>query len=296
MRAPRLLRRRQLLLLLAAAPLAGPALARSLSRREDASAAAAERLHILALADCGSGDSAQRAVASQMADRHRLRPVDLVIMAGDNIYNDGDIRLVSSHFEKPYRALLQAGVPFHAVLGNHDIRADGGKGQLSYRPLGMAGRWYSLRRGPVQFLMIDTNPGSHWPAQLAWLNRELGRSNASWKVVVGHHPLYSEGFYGDDRALINRLKPLFQQHHVQLYINGHDHNYARTGPIDGTLYLTVGGGGASLRPIQRRRADAVAVSVHSFAELEFTPRSLHLQAWDRRGQRIDDLRLTGQRS
>jgi 3',5'-cyclic AMP phosphodiesterase CpdA len=112
-------------------------------------------LQWMATADGGSGDGNQRAVGSAMAAQHRRQPVDLVILGGDNIYNDGDIRKVQEAFEQPYRELLQAGVPFHAVLGNHDIRTDNGEGELAYPGFGMKGRWYSLRRGPVEFFMID---------------------------------------------------------------------------------------------------------------------------------------------
>lgn len=288
-----ILGRRRVLTLLAGSGLAAGLLVNRLNLpvRAAAADAAASRLRLLAVADSGSGDAAQRAVAVQMAGRHRQRPVELVLLAGDNLYNDGDIGLVGSHFERPYRELLQAGVPFKAVLGNHDVRHDGGAGQLAYRGFGMQGRWYSFRRGPVQFLMLDTNPGDHWDSQLRWLRRQLAASQAPWKVVVGHHPLYSEGFYGDDVRLISQLAPLFKTYGVQLYINGHDHNYARTPSLDGTTYLTVGGGGAALRPVKPRRPNARAVSVHSFAELDFTETDLHLQAWDRDGTRIDNLRL-----
>jgi len=264
---------------------------RAQNRRAASAESTGQRLRLLAVADSGSGDAAQRAVAVQMAQRHRQRPVELVLLGGDNIYNDGDIALVGSHFERPYRELLQAGVPFKAVLGNHDVRRDGGAGQLAYRGFGMEGRWYSFRRGPVQFFMLDTNPGAHWAAQLSWLRGQLAASRAPWKVVVGHHPLYSEGFYGDDAGLIARLTPLFNRYKVQLYINGHDHNYARTPPIDGTTYLTVGGGGAALRPVTLRRKGAKAASVHSFAELDFSASELLIQAWDRNGTRLDDVRL-----
>lgn len=289
------LRRRRFLNLLAAGGLVTILLAPRTSLGAPTMAASPEptgqRLRLLAVADSGSGDAAQRAVAVQMADRHRQRPVQLVLLGGDNIYNDGNIALVRTHFEQPYRELLQGGVPFKAVLGNHDVRRDGGAGQLAYRGFGMEGRWYSFRRGPVQFFMLDTNPGNHWGTQLSWLRRQLAASRAAWKVVVGHHPVYSEGFYGDDAGLISRLTPLFKSYGVQLYINGHDHNYARTPPIHGTTYLTVGGGGASLRPVTLRRSDAKAVSAHSFAELEFNANELRLQAWDRNGTRIDNVRL-----
>ncbi|MCS5698789.1 metallophosphoesterase [Cyanobium sp. FGCU-52] len=247
----------------------------------------AQELHFLATADSGSGDSNQRAVGRQMGAVHRRDPVDLVLMAGDNIYPSGDLALVKATFDRPYRELLAAGVPFHAVLGNHDIRTGNGKPQVAYPPFGMKGRWYSLRRGPVAFFMLDTNVNAPWQHQLPWLKRELAASDAPWKVVVGHHPIYSSGYYGNDPAAIARLTPLFRRHGVQLYINGHDHNYERSNPLQGTTYLTVGGGGASLRPVKAEAHAARAVSVHSFAELQVRGERLTIDAWDLNGNRID---------
>ncbi|WP_231597918.1 metallophosphoesterase [Synechococcus sp. CBW1002] len=287
------LRRRQLLRMLpslgiaiAAAPWFIPRSGRSASQGPPT------RLRVLAIADSGSGNANQQAVADRMAALHRREPVNLVLMGGDNIYPDGNIKLVQSTFERPYRALLQAGVPFHAVLGNHDIRTANGTPQLHYKPFGMAGRWYSLRRGPVEFFLLDTNGNADWNRQLPWLQSALSASKAPWKVVVGHHPIYSSGHYGDQPHLIHRLTPLFKRHGVQLYINGHEHNYERTKPIDGITYLTVGGAGAWLRPVKANARSARAASVYSFAELDFTPTQLELRAWDSKGQRIDQVQLT----
>lgn len=244
-------------------------------------------LRFFAIADSGSGNSNQQAVADRMAERHRRDPVDLVVMGGDNIYPDGDLKRVEKTFSRPYRALLQAGVPFHAVIGNHDIRTGNGDPQVAYRPFGMGGRYYTLRRGPVQFFMLDTNVTADWSRQLPWLERALTASTAPWKVVVGHHPIVSAGHYGDDPRARERLGPLFRRHGVQLYINGHEHNYERTRPVDGTTYLIVGGAGAWLRPVRPNARSAKALSAYSFAELTATPGRLTIQAWDRDGRQID---------
>ena len=248
-------------------------------------------LRILALADAGGGNAPQQAVADQMAAVHRQRPVDLVIMAGDNIYDNGNLNRVEATFLRPYRQLLEARVPFHAVLGNHDIRTDNGDPQVRYPLFGMKGRWYTLRRGPVEFFMLDTNVNAAWQHQLPWFKQALASSTAPWKVVVGHHPIRSSGLYGDDPVAIARLVPWMQRHGVQLYINGHDHNYERSKPIDGITYLTVGGGGATLRPVLPGPNRARAVSAYSFAELSFTPTELTIEAWNSQGQRLDQARL-----
>ncbi len=252
---------------------------------------AADRLRFLATADTGSGDANQLAVGLRMAEAHRREPVDLVIMAGDNIYPSGDMALMERTFLRPYRALLAAKVPFHAVLGNHDIRTANGVPQVRSPMLGMGGRWYSLRRGPVQFFFLDTNVNAAWKEQLPWLQRSLASSTAPWKVVVGHHPLYSAGFYGNDPAAIARLTPLFRRHGVQLYINGHEHNYERTRVINGTTYLIVGNGGAHLRPVTPNGNTAKAVSTYGFTEVTVDGDRMRIEAWDSRGRRLDQAPL-----
>jgi 3',5'-cyclic AMP phosphodiesterase CpdA len=279
--------RRRFLQLLGAAVLAAPLVVLAGQSEPDPA-----RLRFLATADSGSGNANQLAVGARMAEAHRREPVDLVVMAGDNIYPDGDLALVEATFLRPYRALLQAGVPFHAVLGNHDIRTANGVRQIAYPPFGMKGRWYTLRRGPVQFFLLDTNVNAPWQHQLPWLKKALAASSAPWKVVVGHHPIRSAGFYGDDPVAIARLTPLFRRHGVQLYINGHEHNYERTRVIDGTTFLTVGNGGAHLRAVVPNANTARAVSAYGFTELTATPQRLRIDAWDSRGRRIDQAELS----
>ena len=265
-------------------PRLGPALATPV--------AGGASLHVLAVADTGSGNKHQRAVGQQMALVNRRQPVDLVVLAGDNVYPDGDPAKLEQAFVKPYQELLANKVPFFAVLGNHDIRTRNGEGQVAYPAFGMGGRWYSLRRGPVEFFLLDTNVNAAWQHQLPWLKAALARSTSPWKVVVGHHPLYTAGFYGDDPAGIARLTPLFKRYGVQLYINGHDHNYERTKRLHGTTYLTVGGGGANLRAVLPNEHTAYATSQYSFAQLNFGAKKLRIEGWNAEGQRIDQAVLS----
>jgi len=273
------LTRRQLLLLAAAASAGGVALWRYSQRRvlahrafRDTSELAEPRgeplLRLAALADTGTGGSDQYAVARALTQYRRQAPFPVALLAGDNIYNNGDIDRVEETFERPYRPLRQQGVAFRACLGNHDIRTANGVPQLHYPGFNMQGRYYTFRQGPVQVWALDTNRNANWTAQLDWLERELQRSSAPWRVVFGHHPIYSSGHYGVNPELETRLAPLFRRYGVQLYLNGHDHNYERTYPIGGTTYLTCGAG-ADVRSVGRSRWTAHAAERLSFAALEF---------------------------
>lgn len=245
-----------------------------------------QQLRWFALADSGSGDQAQRGVARLMARRHQDSPVDLVIHAGDILYDNRPDAL-ERLLRRPYAPLLAAGVPFHAVLGNHDLGNDGGAALLEAPELGMEGRWYSLVRGPVRFVMLDTNTDARWQHQLPWLKRVLRDNSSPWIVVVGHHPILSSGLYGNDAQSYARLAPLFARHGVQLYLNGHDHHYERTLPLHGTTYLTVGIGGAVLRPVLPGPGTAAAVSRHGLVEISASSTTLELRAWDL-GERLID--------
>jgi acid phosphatase len=219
------------------------------------------------VADTGTGATGQYAVAGAMSRYHQLNPYDLVVLAGDNIYNNGEIEKIGAVFEQPYQVLLQQGVKFQAVLGNHDIRTANGDPQVRYPGFNMQGRYYTFRRGDVQFFALDTNHNADWKAQLPWLEKELSGSDAPWKIVFGHHQIYSSGQYGLNQPFIETLTPIFQKYRVQLYINGHDHNYERTQPIKGTTYV-VCGAGAGTRPMRRSEWTAHAASQLSFAAYE----------------------------
>jgi 3',5'-cyclic AMP phosphodiesterase CpdA len=220
-------------------------------------------LRFVSVADTGTGAVGQYAVAAAMARYHQLNPYNLVLLAGDNIYNNGEIEKIGAVFERPYQALLQQGVKFQAVLGNHDIRTENGDPQVRYPGFNMPGRYYTFRQGDVQFFALDTNNNADWDAQLPWLEQELSRSDAPWKIVYGHHQIYSSAHYGVNHAFIKTLTPLFQKYGVQLYINGHDHVYERTKPINGTTYLICGAGGGT------RRVGRSEWTAHSAERLSF---------------------------
>jgi 3',5'-cyclic AMP phosphodiesterase CpdA len=246
-----------------------------------------------AIADTGSGNIHQYAVGRALAKYHQQSPLDLVIMAGDNIYNRGEMEKIDSAFNLPYQELRQRGLKFYACLGNHDVRTANGDRQVVYPEFNMQGkRYYTYTQGDVQFFVTETNALSNPDApdreeQLAWLDRELGKSKARWKIGYGHHNVYSAGVYGVNQVMVRDLTPILQKHKVRLWINGHDHNYQRTQSIGGTTYLVCGGGGASLYPVQPQPWTAFAKSVYSFGIVEVYQDSIFIAGIDSNDREID---------
>ncbi|MBD2196383.1 MULTISPECIES: metallophosphoesterase family protein [Calothrix] len=221
-------------------------------------------LRFVSVADTGTGAKGQYAVAKAMTSYHQTNPYNLAVLAGDNIYNNGEIEKINAVFERPYKDLLKQGVKFHACLGNHDIRTDNGDPQVKYRGFNMKGRYYTFSQGDVQFFALDTNGNADWKNQLPWLEKQLSLSKASWKIVFGHHPIYASGVYGSSPEFIETFTPLFQKYGVQLYINGHEHHYERTRAINGTTYL-ICGAGAGNRPVGKNEWTEYSTSDLSFA-------------------------------
>lgn len=245
----------------------------------------------VALGDVGTGNIGQQTIADVMNDYFQQHPFALVLLTGDNIYENGEIEKVGGTLERPYRFLRQQQVPFYAVLGNHDIRTNNGVDQVKYSAFNMEGRYYTFSHKIVQFFALDTNDNADWSQQLIWLEKNLAASTATWKIVFGHHPLYSSGVHGSNSELIANLSPLFTRYGVQLYINGHDHNYERTQPIEGTTYLTCGAG-AKTRPVGHSDWTAYSAARLSFATIDVYPQHLEIQGIGKQGQVFDRGQVT----
>ena len=90
---------------------------------------------------------------------------------------------------------------------------------------------YRLRYANAEFFLLDTN---RWIfdlfSQRSWLKKALAESDAKWKIVVLHHPLYS--LRGKTRNLMQRwlLADIIEEGDVDLVLQGHEHNYGRMTP------------------------------------------------------------------
>ncbi|MGF1464694.1 MAG: AAA family ATPase, partial [Sandaracinaceae bacterium] len=63
--------------------------------------------------------------------------------------------------------------------------------------------------------------------QAAWLDARLSESDARWRIVSMHHPIFSSGRGRDSAERRDELLPVLNKHQVDLVLQGHDHTYAR---------------------------------------------------------------------
>jgi predicted phosphodiesterase len=237
------------------------------------------------IGDTGTGDKYQNAIAQVLIRSHEVFPFTFVIMMGDNLYGSERPQDYANKFEKPYKALLDANVPFYASLGNHDD-----PNQRLYKPFNMNGeRYYTFTKGPIKFFVLDSNYMDR--TQLSWLERELQASTDRWKMAYFHHPLYSSGErHGSEVDLRQQLEPLFLKYGVDVVFAGHEHFYERIKPQKG-IYYFIAGGGAKLREgdVNRGQLTAAAFDTdRSFMLVEVSGDTFQFQTISRLGGNVDE--------
>ena len=227
-------------------------------------------IRVLAFGDFGDGGKGQREVASAMLQYHRQRPFDFAITLGDNFYNKGMRSVDDPRWRTWWDQLYDPlGIQFYATLGNHDYGfPQSPEAEILYSKKSPSWRMpatrYTYTAGSVQFFATDSQKMT--PDQLEWLQKELVSSTARWKVVYGHHTIYSHGYHGNTPELIRDLLPLIKDR-VDIYLSGHDHDMQHLRP-EGNLHFFVSGSGGKLRRIRPGPRSLFAMSARGFAVLE----------------------------
>jgi tartrate-resistant acid phosphatase type 5 len=279
----------------------------------DVADAQADSLKFLVFGDWGRhGETDQVEVATQMGIAANAIKPHFIISVGDNFYENGvastDDPQWETSFEDVYLAhSLQ--VPWYVALGNHDYRGNC-DAQIAYSRMSkrwnMPARYFTQSRQidattTVDFFYLDTTPmvRSYWREneyrehvstqdvgkQLAWFKTALAASTAAWKIVIGHHPIYSGGGilgHGDTVELIENVLPLLKQYQVQAYFNGHDHNLQHLQA--GAVNLFDSGAGSRARPVFKTKYTKFAEACSGFTTVILQADSMKVRMIDYRGK------------
>jgi predicted phosphodiesterase len=221
-----------------------------------------------------------------------------VLHTGDVVYPNGQADGYDPYFFQPYQALARR-APFFAVLGNHDYGSQHGQPYfdafyLPHNNPANTERYYSFNWGNAHFTALDFNTGPE-PEQVAWLKNDLAATDKPWKFVFYHQAMYSSGPHGHEswvNAARARLTPIFEQNGVDIVFNGHDHDYERTQPIHGVVYIVSGGGGGQLYQVDPQPFSAFAESTYHTVFVKIDRCTLTLQAIKPDGTIFDSTTLT----
>lgn len=254
--------------------------------------------NFIVLGDFGRfGEYNQKEVANQMAKTAVEIDVDFVVSVGDNFYPNGVQSIQDPHFEKSFENIyphFDLQCDWYLGLGNHDYSGNI-QAQIDYS--NVSRRWHmpeqyfekiiELKGGKkLQLIFIDTNPfiKSYYKnddekarnvkkqdtiAQKRWLIETLNKKDTSilWKIVVGHHPMYTGGKRvksPDTKDIETLLSGLFNDYKVDAYLCGHEHDLQIIKSKNCYTTQFLSGAGSEVRPTGNREGTIFALSVPGF--------------------------------
>lgn len=161
------------------------------------------------------------------------------------------------------------------VIGNHEVESSSKLNQYMNH-FNLTEQYYSFNYQNVHFVMLsDYLPYEIGSEQYDFVNSDLQNAAADpevdWIIVSHHNHAYAseeDSVGGFATSWIETYHPLFRDNGVDLVLQGHQHNYQRTYPLeynndepinpiiagnstgyfdpDGQIFVTVGTGGAAL--------------------------------------------------
>ncbi|RKX69588.1 hypothetical protein DRP53_07745 [candidate division WOR-3 bacterium] len=225
---------------------------------------------------CAFGDTRTDSAAHQsVIDRMSQYPFSFLLHSGDLVaYGDNtdDWRTFFNIEDTIIRYIT-----FMPTIGNHES---------PYWPydtlflLPDSEDYYSFQYANCYFINLNTQIDLSGP-QKVWLEEELIEANNNpeidWIFVTLHRPPYSSGNHGSQLDVRSAWCPLFETYNVDIVFGGHDHDYERTVPINGVVYIVTGGGGAPLRDVDSSPWTAHSEKTYHFCYITIKGRKLWLK-------------------
>ncbi len=264
--------------------------------------------HFLVMGDWGrNGSEQQQAVARQMRSTAAAIDAEFIISVGDNFYPNG-VQSVQDpqwkySFEEVYTGYA-LNRDWFIALGNHDYQGNI-QAQIDYSAISrrwvMPAPYYarSIRLedgGEMLLVVMDTNPfipayyskGGDFAARLRrqdtaaqrkWLEEVLGDTSVryQWKIVVGHHPLYSGGKRkenADTHSFAQQFRSFFDAHKVDAYLCGHEHDLQIIRPAGAYTTQFLSGAAGETRPTGTTDGTLFAASEPGFMTFSVSAQEL----------------------
>lgn len=235
--------------------------------------------NFMVVSDMGRrGESEQQTIADIMGKVAATNKIHLIAVAGDPIHDDGVKSIADDEwnlkFENIYTAASLQKIPWYVTSGNHEyngsIQAILDYSTVSERWIAPA-RYYSLNIGAAGktclLVFIDTTPliekyrtdeqysdagQQDIDSQLQWIEQTLNISDARWKIVIGHHPVYADTEKNESERtdMQARLLPILEKYNATSYICGHIHNFQHILPQAGKVHYVINSSASQSRTVK----------------------------------------------
>ena len=226
-----------------------------------------------------NGYYSQKKVAALLGDMAEEVDIEFVAALGDTHHYDGvqsvNDPLWMTNYEMIY-SHPELMLDWFAVCGNHEYRGNT-QALIDYsqisRRWNMPSRYYSVtveggENEEALLVFIDTPPliskyrednktypdaqKQNMQKQLEWIDETLSRSDAKWKIVMGHHPIFAYTTKSDSERieLQNSILPILEKNNVDAYLCGHIHSAQHIKPTGSKIDYFVNTSGSLSRSVE----------------------------------------------
>jgi hypothetical protein len=239
--------------------------------------------------------------------------IEFIVLAGD-LVDRGNERTNWDHFFLRAEEIFER-IPVMPCVGNHEYLDRGPRLYQAFFHLPRngpsqiePGLVYHFETGGALIAVLDSTLAVSSTVearrQADWLDAVLAGSQANWKFVVFHHPIYPSHPSRENPMLREHWAPILDKHHVDMVLQGHDHAYLRTypmrggrpvsGPDQGTIYVVSVSGNKFYDqvPSDYTELGFTDIPTYQTIEIDNVQNRLTYRAWTDAGEVIDRVVIT----
>ena len=237
--------------------------------------------------------------------------LDFALLGGDMVQNG----MTASHWQMflAQATRVFSDLPMLAVPGNHESNsADTGKPELfldflslpQNGPDGFKEEFYSYDYGNCHVVCLSSSifldeqllkgsmTESDFDTIADWITEDLANSDATWKIVVMHHPAYPVVSDTTAAEVLANWAPIFVDAQVDMVFCGHQHIYMRTNAIKGVTYVMGNSGSQFYDPADVSYSAAMIEDTSTYQIVHADEDSLTMDTYDAAGDILDTVTLS----
>ena len=193
------------------------------------------------VAAAGDGASGEATSAKVISTITSLNP-NLFLYLGD-VYENGSMAEFYNWYGNGSSNFSVLRAITDPTIGNHEY-GNGIKGSGYFDYWNNIPNYYSFNAGGWHFISLNSNTSkidvSPTSPQYLWLQQDLMANSQTCTIAYYHHPLFNIGAEGSTTAM-SSIWSLLAQYNVPIVLNGHDHDYQRWVPLNGSGQPSTGG-------------------------------------------------------